>query len=75
MVWVSQVQGSNDLYVGLFNIADSAHAVAIDLSSLGLKGKVTVRDLWKKADVGAFKKQYKQDINAHASVLLKLSPL
>jgi len=75
MVWVSQVQGSNDLYVGLFNIADSAHTVAIDLSSLGLKGKVTVRDLWKKADVGAFKKQYKQDINAHASVLLKLSPL
>lgn len=75
MVWVSQVQGSNDLYVGLFNIADSAHTVAIDFSSLGLKGKVTVRDLWKKAEVGAFKKQYKQDINAHASVLLKLSPL
>jgi alpha-galactosidase len=75
MVWVSHVQGSNDLYVGLFNIADSAHAVTIDFSSLDLKGKVVVRDLWKKADVGSFKKQYKQDINAHGSVLLKLSPL
>jgi hypothetical protein len=75
MVWVSNVQGSKDLYVGLFNIADSVHAVTVDLTSLGLKGKVVVRDLWKKADVGTFKKQYKQNINAHGSVLLRLSPL
>lgn len=73
MVWVSNVQGSKDLYVGLFNIADSAHEVSIDFVSLGLKGKVTVRDLWKKTDLGAFKKQYKQNINPHASVLLRLA--
>ena len=72
MIWVSNVQGSKDLYVGLFNIADSAHEVAVDFASLGLKGKVGVRDLWKKAALGAFKKQYKQSINPHASVLLKL---
>jgi hypothetical protein len=73
MVWVSNVQGSKDIYVGLFNIADSAHEVAIDFASLGLKGKVGVRDLWKKAALGTFKKQYKQTINPHASVLLRLS--
>ncbi len=72
MVWVSHVQNSKDLYIGLFNIADSAHDVAVDLVSLGLKGKVTVRDLWKKEDVGSFKNQYKQTINAHGSVLLRL---
>lgn len=74
MVWVSNVQGSKDVYVGLFNIANTAHEVSVDLSSLGLKGKVVVRDLWKKADAGTFKKQFKQTINAHGSVLLKLSP-
>jgi hypothetical protein len=73
MVWYSHAENSNDLYVGLFNIADSAHDVAVDFTSLGMKGKITVRDLWKKADVGAFKKQYKQNINAHGSVLLRLS--
>ncbi len=72
MVWVSHVSGSKDFYVGLFNIADGAHIVSIDFSSLGLKGKVTVRDLWKHADVGVFKKQHKQNINAHGSVLLRI---
>ncbi len=73
MVWISNVQDSKDIYVCLFNIADSAHDVVVDFASLGLKGKVVVRDLWKKADIGSFKKQYKQTINAHGSILLRLS--
>ena len=73
MVWVSNVQGSKDLYVGLFNIGDAAQDVAVDFGSLGLKGKVTVRDLWKKADLGVFKKKYAQNIPAHGSVLLRLA--
>ncbi len=73
MVWVSNVSGSKDLYVGLFNIANTSHNVTIDFASLGLKGKVMVRDLWKHADVAVFKKQYGQNINAHASVLLRLT--
>ena len=40
--------------------------------ALGLNGKITVRDLWKKTDVGEFKKQYKQMVNAHGAVLLRL---
>lgn len=73
MVWVSNVQGSKDLYVGLFNIGEAAQDVAIDFASLGLKGKVEVRDLWKKADIGIFKKQFVQKLNAHASVLVRLT--
>ena len=73
MVWVSQVSGSKNWYVGLFNIADTAHDVSIDFVSLGLKGKISVRDLWKKAEIGDFKKSYKQTVNPHGSVLLKMS--
>jgi hypothetical protein len=72
MAWVSQVAGSKDWYVGLFNIGESAKDIAIDFASVGLKGKVTVRDLWKKADIGVYKKQYIQKVNAHGSVLLRL---
>ena len=72
MVWVSDVQGSKDRYVGLFNISDAAHEVSVDLSSLGFKGKVTVRDLWKRADAGRFSKQYKQTINPHGAALLRI---
>ncbi|MCW3089558.1 MAG: glycoside hydrolase family 27 protein [Ferruginibacter sp.] len=73
MVWVSQVIGSKDLYVGLFNIAEAAHEISIDFGSLGIKGKVSVRDLWSKSDLGTFKKLYTQNIKPHASVLLKLT--
>ena len=73
MVWVSEVAGNKDLYVGLFNISDSEREVSVDFSSLGLKGQLAVRDLWKKADLGMYKKQYTQKINPHGSVLLKLA--
>ena len=72
MVWISSVQNSKDIYVGLFNISDSAHEVPVDLVSIGFKGKVAIRDLWAKKDIGSFKKIYTQKINAHGSVLLKL---
>ncbi|MEO8406380.1 MAG: glycoside hydrolase family 27 protein [Chitinophagaceae bacterium] len=75
MIWISQVSGSKDFYVGLFNISDTAHAVAVDFSLLGFKGKISVRDLWKKADAGSFKKQYSQMLRPHASVLLRLSSI
>lgn len=73
MVWISNVQGSKDIYVGLFNIEDTAHDVSIDFAELGLKGKISVRDLWKKSNLGAFIKEYKQNINAHGSVLIRLT--
>jgi hypothetical protein len=73
MVWASHVAESKDLYVGLFNIGEEAHDVSVDFKSLGLNGKVIVRDLWKQADVGSYKKQYSQKINPHGSALLKLS--
>jgi len=73
MVWISNEQGTKDLYVALFNIGEDAHEVSIDFSSLGLKGKVGIRDLWQKKDLGSFKKGYKKMINAHGAVLLKIN--
>ena len=73
MVWVSNVSGSKDVYVGLFNIGETAHNVTVDFAALGIKGKVMVRDLWKKANTGMYKKLYKQSINKHGSVLLRLT--
>jgi len=72
MVWISGVHSSKDIYVGLFNIANNAHPVDVDFSKLGIKGKVTVRDLWKKADVGIFKKKYGRMINGHGCALLRI---
>jgi alpha-galactosidase len=80
MVWISNTTGTNDINVGLFNIGETTHTIKIDFSTigvkgsatLGIKGKVLVRDLWKHADIGTFKKSYSTTLNKHASVLLRL---
>jgi alpha-galactosidase len=73
MIWVSFAPGGKDLYVAMFNIGDKAADIAFDFKSLKLKGKLPVRDLWKKADLGIFKDRFSQKINAHGATLLKIS--
>jgi hypothetical protein len=73
MVWYSHVPGSKAVYVALFNIGNSTQNIKVDFASLGLKGKIMVRDLWKKQTIGSFKKQYIKLINTHGAALLKLS--
>jgi len=75
MAWYSHVPESKAVYVALFNIDDKDGDVAVDFAALGFKGKVAVRDLWKKENKGSFAAQYHQDINKHGAVLLKLTPL
>ena len=75
MVWYSHAQGSKAIYAALFNLGESASDVSIAFASLGLTGKVKVRDLWKKQDMGTFKNSYHQQINKHGAALLKLTVL
>jgi alpha-galactosidase len=71
-VWISNVKNSKDIYVALFNIGNNVSTVKLDLSQLGIKGKVLIRDLWKKEDIGLLKKQYTVVLNGHASQLIKI---
>ncbi|HVS98839.1 MAG TPA: glycoside hydrolase family 27 protein [Puia sp.] len=64
--------GPRAYFVALFNIGDSAQDVAVDLPALGLKGRVMVRDLWKRSDAGTFRKTYTQHLPAHAAALVRL---
>jgi len=73
MVWVSDA-GGGALYVGVFNIGDSAKDVAVEFWSLGLKRAVAVRDLWSQQDAGVFKKRYSRVLPAHGCMLLKIFP-
>lgn len=72
MIWVSNVAGSKDLYVGLFNISDADKNISLDFASLGIKTKTGVRDLWLQKDLGVFAKQFQQTIPAHGVALVRL---
>lgn len=73
VVWYSRVQGSKDLYVALFNLNDAPADVSVALGDLGLRGGVAVRDLWKKEDVGVFRKTYDRLVNPHGAALFRFS--
>ena len=73
MAWYSQIPGSKDVYVALFNLSDKANPVKVDFAALGLKGKINVRDLWQKHNAGAYQDSYQQTINRHGAALLRLS--
>jgi len=72
LIWTSYAPNGKDVYIAMFNIGDKAADIAFDFKSLKLKGKLPVRDLWKKADLGVFKDKFSQKINAHGSLLLKI---
>ena len=72
MVWVSNA-ADGGMYAALVNISDAAKEVSLDFTKVGMKGKVFVRDLWKRSDLGEFKKKYAVNIPPHGSVLLKLT--
>jgi hypothetical protein len=73
MVWYSQVPRSKDIYAAFFNTGDKAQNITIDFAAAGLKGKVAVRDLWEKKDIGRFNVSYGQKINSHGAALFRLS--
>ncbi len=57
--------------IALFNIGETDRNVSVDFSQVGLRGKIWIRDLWKKADAGVFTKKYTTMIAAHGAVLIR----
>ncbi len=73
IIWKSDVDGSKDQYVAVFNTGSNSGVRSIDFSLLGIRGKAVVRDLWEKKDLGVFKKSYGQALPSHGALLLRIS--
>lgn len=49
--------------------------VAVSFADLGLAGEATVRDLWKREDLGKFAGEFGTDLPLHGAGLYRISPL
>jgi hypothetical protein len=74
MVWYSHIPGSKSIYAAFFNLSGHPDTVKMDFAAAGLKGKINVRNLWQKRNVGSYNGSYQQAINKHGAALFKLSP-
>ena len=58
--------------VGLTNASVTPQMVTVRWSSMGIKGRQPVRDLWLHKDVGTYDGSYSVEVPAHGCVLLKI---
>jgi alpha-galactosidase len=72
VVWTAEVPGSKARYVALFNISDGEMAASVDLGQLGVKGRVSVRDLWARKDDGVAEVRLERTLPAHGAGLYRL---
>jgi alpha-galactosidase len=70
-VWAKDMEDGTKA-VGLFNRGESQATVTAKWSDLGLKGKRTVRDLWRQQDLGTFKDEFKATVARHGVVLVRV---
>jgi alpha-galactosidase len=74
-VWVKPLADGSKAVI-LFNRGTEESTLAARWEDVGLfpAGKAVVRDLWKKADAGAFTGRYEAKVAPHGVVMVKLTP-
>jgi len=74
-VWVKPLADGSKAVI-LFNRGTEEGVFAATWDQIGLfpGGKATVRDLWKKADVGTVTGRYEAKVDPHGVVMVKVTP-
>jgi hypothetical protein len=72
VVWTAEVPGSTARYLALFNTTDEEMLVRIDLGLAGVKGRVSVRDLWARKDDGAVEHSLRRKLPPHGAGLYRI---
>jgi alpha-galactosidase len=72
-VWSKILSGTNTRAVALLNLSDAAADITVSWAGIGLPaGAATVRDLWARADLGAFNDNFSANVPAHGVELIKV---
>lgn len=73
VVYAKQLEDGS-MAVGLFNKGAEKREVAFTLKQLGLRGKQTIRDVWRQKDIATTSDNFSATVNPHGVLLLRLSP-
>ena len=73
-IWARPL-ADGSIAAGLYNKSLREQTVVMDMSALGMECKWRVRDVWRQADLGVFLGKYECSVPAHATHLVKFTPL
>ncbi len=60
--------------LGLFNLSDETRTVSADWAELKLKGRMSVRNVWRQKNVGYARGVYSAPVAGHSVMLVRLVP-
>lgn len=73
-IWVSKVLNSKQTNIAIFNLDSKARPISFAFNRIGSFKKASLRDLWKRKELGVFKNKFQQTIDAHDALLLRITP-
>jgi hypothetical protein len=73
-IWISHVLNSKQTNIAIFNLADQPQNISFSFKEIGSSKKATIRDLWKRKELGIYKNKFQQTIDAHDALLLRITP-
>ena len=71
IVWQS-VSARENPVIAVFNADKAEREIAVDLENLGISGEHTLRDLWKKENVGRVNDKLTVTVNPHGAKIYEL---
>ena len=80
VAWLADAPTGGEQYVAMFNLNDAptdgvAETITLKLSDIGVAGRVAVKDLWTKRDLGVTEGEIASPVNFHGCVLFRLTPV
>ncbi|MCU0323396.1 MAG: glycoside hydrolase family 27 protein [Chitinophagaceae bacterium] len=72
-IWIATEPNTQNKYLALFNFQDKQTNITFNFNLEDLRGSYNVVDLWKSQNLGAYSKKITLPVNAHGTVLLKLT--
>ena len=64
-IWIAE--NEKGIYFALFNVSDQEREITMDFADVDCNGEVTLRDLWKKENLGNFSKSFSVKVAPHGA--------
>jgi alpha-galactosidase len=72
-VWTKELEDGSKA-VGIFNRSELEGGYTLKFSDVDIKGKQSVRDVWRQKDLGEFSDEFEMTVPRHGVVLVRLAP-
>lgn len=75
VIWIADVPGTGDKYLGFFNIGEEADEITFDLQDFFGNQECRIRDLWQRQDLENTSTIFRKRLEPHASALYRIGIL